>query len=247
MDPLTDLTARIAESGAAGILFGFLVGVVLGLSPVSFPSVPVVVSALAPGKLDDEGARQRRPTFEAFPSVLAFVVGMDGVIAVAGFLFVEVIVGLTRASIVLHLVAAAVLGVLGARLLLRRTSVCHQVRPLPPRPLKAFFFGIAFAVGGCPACGPIAVGVGATAALAGGPLLALLTIYAFLLGRTLVLLGVASIGSRLLPTGASVPWRRLDVVIGVLFLAAAGYYLFRVLTGQVYTSVPGEPGSPFLP
>lgn len=136
MDPLTDLTARIAESGAAGILFGFLVGVVLGLSPVSVPSVPVVVSALAPGKLDDEGARQRRPTFEAFPSVLAFVVGMDGVIAVAGFLFVEVIVGLARASIVLHLVAAAVLGVLGARLLLRRTSVCHQVRPLPPRPLK---------------------------------------------------------------------------------------------------------------
>ncbi len=101
----------------------------------------------------------------------------------------------------------------------------------------------------CPACGAVAVavGVGATAALAGGPLLALLTIYAFLLGRTLVLLGVASIGSRLLPTGTSVPWRRLDVVIGVLFLAAAGYYLFRVLTGQVYTSVPGEPGNPFLP
>ena len=247
MDPLTDLTARIAESGTLGVLFGFLVGVVLTLSPVSFPSVPVVVSALAPGKLDEEGSRQRRPVFEAFPTVLAFVAGMDGVIAVAGFLFVEVTVGLARASIVLHLVAAAVLGLLGARLLLRRTSVCHQVRPLPPRPLKAFFFGIGFAVGGCPACGPIAVGVGAAAALTGGPFLALLTIYAFLLGRTLVLIGVASIGSRLLPTGSSVPWRRLDVVIGVLFLAAAGYYLYRLLTGQVYTSVPGEPGSPFLP
>lgn len=170
MDPLTDLTARIAESGAAGVLFGFLVGVVLTLSPVSFPSVPVVVSALAPGKPDEKGGRRRRPAFEAFPTVLAFVAGMDGVIAVAGFLFVEVTVGLARASIVLHLVAAAVLGLLGARLLLRRTSVCDQVRPLPPRPLKAFFFGIAFAVGGCPACGPIAVGVGAAAALTGGPL-----------------------------------------------------------------------------
>lgn len=247
MDPLPDLTARIAESGIVGVLFGFLVGVVLTLSPVSFPSVPVVMSALAPGKPDEEGGRRRRPAFEAFPTVLAFVAGMDGVIAVAGFLFVEVTVGLARASIVLHLVAAAVLGVLGVRLLLRRTSVCHQVRPLPPKPLKAFFFGIAFAVGGCPACGPIAVGVGAAAALTGGPLLALLTVSAFVLGRTLVLLGVGSVGSRLLPTGTSVPWRRLDVVIGVLFLVGAGYYLFRVLSGAVYTSVPGEPGSPFLP
>jgi len=247
VDPLTDLTAKIAESGTVGVLFGFLVGVVLTLSPVSFPSLPVVMSALAPGKPDDEGGRRRRPPFEAFPTVLAFVAGMDGVIAVAGFLFVEVTVGLARASIVLHLVAAAVLGVLGARLLLRRTSVCHQVRPLPPRPLKAFFFGIAFAVGGCPACGPIAVGVGAAAALTGGPLLALATISAFVLGRALVLIGVATIGSRLLPTGKSVPWRRLDVVIGVLFLAAAGYYLFRVLTGEVTTSLPGEPGSPLLP
>ena len=247
MDPITELTARIADSGPSGVLFGLLVGMVLGLSPVSLPSVPVVVSALSPGELDERGGRRLRPVVDAFPSVLAFVVGMDGVVAVAGFLFVEVTVGLVRASVVLHLVAAAVLAFLGARLLLRRASLCDRTQRLPPTPVKAFFFGIAFAVGGCPACGPIAVGVGAAAALAGGPLLALLAIYAFVLGRTTVLLATASIGGRLLPTGDAVPWRRLDVVVGALFLAAAGYYLLRVVTGQVITALPGEPGSPFLP
>lgn len=247
MDPIVELTSRVADSGPAGVLFGFLVGMVLGLSPVSLPSVPVVVSALSPGELDERGARRLRPVVNAFPSVLAFVAGMDGVVAVAGFLFVEVTVGLVRASVVLHLVAAAVLTVLGLRLLLRRTSLCDRTHRLPPGPVKAFFFGIGFAVGGCPACGPIAVGVGAAAALTGGPLLALLAIYAFVLGRTIVLLATASLAGRLLPTGDSVPWRRLDVVVGGLFLAAAGYYLFRVLSGQVITSLPGEPGSPFLP
>lgn len=247
MDPLAELTQRVSETGPLGVLFGFFVGVVLGLSPVSLPSVPVVMSAISPGRLDEGGNRRRRPVLESFPSVLAFVLGMDGVIAVAGYLFVEVIVALTRASIVLHLVAAAVLSLLGLRLLTRRATLCDQARSLPPNPIKAFFFGIGFAVGGCPACGPIAVGLGAAAALAGGPLLALLVIWAFVVGRTLVLLGTAAVGSRLLPAGASVPWRRLDVIVGVFFLAAGAYYLIRVLTGQVYTTLPGEPGNPFLP
>lgn len=247
MDPLADLTGRISETGPAGLLFGFLVGIVLGLSPVSLPTVPVVMATLAPGRLDDDGSRRLRTAVETFPTVLAFVLGLDGVVAVAGYLFVEVTIAVTRASLVLHVLAAAILTVLGLRLLTRRASLCDLARPLPPRPIKAFFFGIGFAVGGCPACGPIAVGVGAAAALAGGPLFALLVIYAFVLGRAFVLVGSALIGGRLLPTGRAVPWRRLDVVVGSLFLAAAGYYLYRIGSGQVYTTLPGEPGNPFLP
>lgn len=247
VDPLADLTQRVAETGPLGIVFGFLVGVVLGLSPVSLPSVPVVMSALSPGRLDSKGERRVRPVLEAFPTVLAFVVGMDGVVAVAGFLFVEVVVALTRASLVLHLVAGAVLALLGLRLLTRRATLCDNARTLPPKPIKAFIFGIGFAVGGCPACGPIAVGLGAAAGLAGGPFLALPVIWAFIIGRTVVLLATAAVGSRLLPTGSSVPWRRLDVIVGVFFLAAAAYYVLRVVTGQVYTTLPGEPGNPFLP
>lgn len=247
MDPIAELTQLVAESGPVGILFGLVVGIAVGLSPISLPSVPVVISALSPGQVDDAGVRVRRSMADALPSVMAFVVGMDGVLALVGYLFVEVTVGFARASIVLHLLAAGVLGLLGLNLLSRRTSLCHQVRPLPPNPFKAFAFGVAFAIGGCPACGPIAIGVGAAAALSGGPVVALLTLYAFVLGRTAVLLGTAAVGSRLLPTGTFVPWRRLDVVVAVLFLAASAYYLYRVLAGDVYTSLPGEPGNPFLP
>lgn len=247
MDPLAELTGRIADAGPVGVLFGFLVGIVLGLSPVSLPSVPVVVAALAPGRVDEQGRRSFRSLTETFPATLAFVLGMDGVLAVAGYLFVEVTEAMTRASFVLHLVAAVVLTAVGLRLVTRRASLCNQARPLPHRPVKAFFFGIGFSIGGCPACGPVAVGVGAAAALAGGPLLAVLTIYAFVLGRTAVLLASAGVGSRLLPTGAGVPWRRLDVVVGILFLAAGAYYAYRLASGQVYTTLPGEPGNPFLP
>ncbi len=247
MDPLSELTSRVSAAGPAGVFVGFVVGIVLGLSPLSLPSVPVVMAALAPGRIDEGGARRLRPVAETFPATMAFVLGMDGVLALAGYLFVEVTVALTRASIVMHLVAAAVLTVLGLRLLTRRASLCDQARALPLRPVKAFFFGIGFAVGGCPACGPVAVGLGAAAALAGGPLFALLVIYAFVLGRTFVLLGSAVAGSRLLPTGKDVPWRRLDVVVGGLFLLAATYYLYRVGSGQVFTTLPGEPGNPFLP
>jgi cytochrome c biogenesis protein CcdA len=246
MDPVAELTQRVAETGALGVLFGFLVGVALSLSPLSLPSVPVVISAVAPGRLDESGSRRLRPAVDAFPSVFAFIVGMDGVVAVAGFVFVEVTVALTRASVVMHLVAAAVLALVGLRLLTRRASLCNQMRPLPPHAGKAFVFGVAFSVGGCPACGPVAIGVGSGAALSGSPATALLVIWAFLLGRTFVLLGAAALAGRLLPTGANVSWRRFDVAVGFLFLAAAAYYLYRVATGQAVTTLPGEPGSDVL-
>jgi hypothetical protein len=99
-----------------------------------------------------------------------------------------------------------------------------------------------FAVTGCPGCGPIAIGVGAAAALVGGPLYALAVISAFVAGRAAVLLATATVGARLLPTGDDVRWARLDLVVGVLFVAAAVYYLYRVLSGDVITALPGEPG-----
>ncbi len=47
--------------------------------------------------------------------VVAFVAGMDGVFALVGYLFVQVTVALTRASVALHVVAGALLLLAGAR------------------------------------------------------------------------------------------------------------------------------------
>ena len=244
---ISELTEQVANGGAAAPLFGFLVGLALSVSPLALPSVPVVLATVAPGRLAADGVRERVPVVSAMGSVFAFVVGMDGVVGLAGYVFVEVATGLVRASVVLHLVAAVVLAVLGLRLVSRRASLCHRATGLPANPIKAFAAGVAFSVGGCPACGTVAVGVGAAAALAGGPLTALLALYAFVLARTLALLAIAAVGGRLLPTGRDVPWRRLDTIVGGLFLLAAAYYLARVLSGDVTTAVPGEPGSGVLP
>lgn len=239
------LIARIPDAAVLAPLIGFLAGALLSLSPVALPSIPVVVSALSPGTVSEAGQRQRRPLLPAFPAVLAFVAGMDGVLGIVGLTVVEVAELLTRAAVALHLFSAGLLAVLGLRLVLRRTSLCRRTASLPPQPSDAFLFGIVFAVTGCPACGPIAIGVGAAAALVGGPALAFGVVGAFVLGRAVVLLLTAAVGSRLLPEGTDmVPWRRLDVIVGALFLLAAAYYLYRVGTGAVVTRLPGEPGGP---
>jgi cytochrome c biogenesis protein CcdA len=244
---IADLLAQIGAGSPLAPALGLLAGVLLGLSPVALPAVPVVMSALSPGQVDE--VSQRSTTLRrAAPAVVAFVIGMDGVLALAGYLFVQVTVLLARGAVVLNLVAAVLLATLGLRLLLRRASLCDQARRLPPRPSEALGAGLLFAVSGCPGCAPIAIGVGTAAALVGGPVLALLTIAAFVAGRAAVLLASAALGARLLPAGtASVPWRRLDVAVGWLFLAASAYYAYRLLSGGVSTRLPGEPGSGLLP
>ena len=241
------LIARLAEGTVLAPFVAFWVGVLLSLSPLALPSLSVVVSALAPGSVDATG-RRRRHVVRATPAVVAFVLGMDGALGVAGYFVVEVTEVLTRASVVLHLVAAAGLGIVGLRLLLRRSSLCHRAGTLPPTPGKAFVFGAFFAVGGCPACGPIVISLGAATALVAGPLYAAVVLGAFVAGRAATLLATAGLGARLLPAGRDrIPWHRLDVAAGLLFVVAAGYYLYRVVNGDVSTSLPGEPGSGLLP
>ena len=237
--------ARIPEAAYLAPVLGFLAGAVLSVSPVSLPSVPVVVAAVAPGSVSEAGVRQRPRLLPFFPSVLAFVAGMDGVLGMIGVAVVQVAEVLTRAAVAMHVFSAVLLATLGLRLLLRRSSLCRQAGALSPVPSEAFVFGVVFGVTGCPACGPIALGVGAAAGLAGGPVMALGVVAAFVTGRAAVLLLAAGAGSRLLPSGtAVVPWRRLDVVVGVLFLIAAAYYAYRLGSGAVETRLPGEPGGP---
>lgn len=214
----------------------------LGLSPASLPSVPAVVALIAPRQLNEWGELRRWPLLRSAPAVVAFVVGMDGVLASVGVVLVEVTVLLTRAAVVLHVVAAILLATLGLRLLTRRTSLCHQARSVPPTPGAALVYGTVFAVTGCPACGPIAIGVGTAAAAAGGPVTALAVVAAFVLGRAAVLLAAAATGARLAGNATSVRWARLDLVVGLLFLAGSAYYIFRLLRGDVATQLPGGGG-----
>lgn len=177
-------------------MFGLGIGVLLGFSPVALPSIPAVVTVLTPAQVGDEEERARLSGLRAVPVVGAFVLGVDGVIAVAGYDFVEVTVLLARASVVLHIVAAVALAVLGLRLVTRRTSLCRCTGALPPKPREALTYGVGFAIGGCPRYAPVSLGVGTASAVVGGPLYSLLVILAFVPGRTAVLLGAATAGAR---------------------------------------------------
>lgn len=243
---LEPLIGRLADGSVLGPLLGFAVGALLGLSPVALPTIPAVLATVSRGRVDDNGHRLRTPTREAFPSILAFTAGMNGVIGLAGYAFVTVTVALARAAVALHLFAAAAMVVLGLRLLTRRASVCGRPATIPPQPRRAFLYGIGFSIGGCPGCGPVALAVGSAAAVVGGPLYGLLIITMFVLGHAVVLLAAAAIGSRLLPDG-NVSWLRLDLLVGVLLLAGAAYYAYAIATGAVTTVLPGEPGSTVLP
>jgi cytochrome c biogenesis protein CcdA len=245
---LTTLIADVANGSVIGPVLGLAIGVLLGLSPVAFPMIPAIVGTLSPGQLDAAGRRRVLPVARAFPTILAFTAGMNGVLGVAGYLFVTVTVLAARTAVISSLAAAAIMGVIGIRLLTRRTSLCSRATAVPPRPAHAFLFGVFFSIGGCPGCGPIAIGLGAAAASIAGPLYALAVIAAFVLGHALVLTVAANLGARLLPQGkAAASWLRLDLVVGVMLLAAAAFYVYRVASGDVTTLLPGEPGSGTLP
>ena len=247
---IEDLIARIPDAAMLAPLLAIVLGALLSVSPVALPSLPIVMSVVSPTTRASVGVNSqelpRRPMLRAAPSVFAFVVGMDGVLGLAAMAIVELAEFLTRAAVALHVLSAAFLAMAGLRLLLRRTSLCRRAGTLPPAPSEAFVFGMAFAVTGCPGCGPIAIGVGTAAAAVAGPGLALGVVGAFLVGRTVMLLAAASAGARLAPASGADPkrWRRLDIGVGALFLVGSGYYLFRLLSGAVTTALPGEPGGP---
>lgn len=240
------LIARLAEGSLLGPLLGLLVGGLLGLSPIALPTIPAVLATVSRGYVYESGYRLRAPVGQAFPSILAFTAGMNGVLGLAGYAFVTVTVALARAAVALHVFAAAAMLVLGLRLLTRKSSVCGRPGAIPPEPGRAFLYGIGFSIGGCPGCGPVALAVGSAAAAVAGPIYGLAIIGTFILGHALVLLAAAAVGSRLLPDG-QISWLRLDLVVGVMLLLGAGYYIFRIFNGDVTTLLPGEPGSTILP
>lgn len=242
------LIQMLGNGSMAGPLLGFAIGVLLGLSPVALPTIPAVVGMLAPGRLDEGGVRTRLRWIRVFPSVLAFTFGMNGVLGMIGYVFTSVTIALARSAVVLYVLSAVVLGVMGVRLLTRRTSLCKRAQTIPPKPLPALLYGVAFSVSGCPGCGPIALGVGSAAALVAGPVYGLLIVFAFVAGHATVLMAAAVAGARLLPEGTNkIQWARLDLLVGVLFVLASAFYVFQLVTGNVTTRLPGEPGSGLLP
>jgi cytochrome c biogenesis protein CcdA len=250
-EPIEWLLQNVSFETALAPVLAFAAGLLLTLSPISWPSIPAVMTVLTPAAragtadgLEPEWGEQRQPLgrVRAALVVLGFVIGMDGVVATVGALAVSVTYLLVRGAVVLSLIASVLLALAGLRLVTRRASLCTRTLALPPDPLRAVSAGVVFAVVGCPGCAPVAIGVGGAAAASGSVLISVLAIAAFVAGRWLALYGFAAAGGRVLGPMGDARWRRLDVVVGTLFLIGAAYYLLRVVLGAVETNLPGAGG-----
>ncbi|TAL25946.1 MAG: hypothetical protein EPN99_00940 [Frankiales bacterium] len=147
---------------------------------------------------------------------------------------------LTRAAVVLTVVAIVLLTVVAVRLLRADSpAVCRRLDALPPDPLRAVSAGVVFSVSGCPGCAPVSAAVGAAAAVA-GPLVSMLVVAAFVLGRAATLYVAAAAGGRWLLPGDPIRSRRVDQALAAVLLLSAAYYAYRLATGQVFTTLPGE-------
>lgn len=179
------------------------------------------------------------------PAIAGFVIGMDAPLAVAGYFLSWLATALTRASVILSLVAAALLAGLGLWMLIRRGDACARPRKIPTHPADAAAYGLVFSVTACAGCAPLLIGMGSAVALLTGPGTAAVVLVAFLIGRTAILVAAAAVGGRLLlrPGGA----RLFDTLVGAALLAASAYYLWLVVTGRVSAVLPGEPGTTLLP
>ena len=221
LTPVELLTARIEQAGLLGPMVGVLVGVALTLTPLAWPSLPAVVALVGPARA---AAREDRPGAvsgpRGFAVVVGFVIGMDGVIATLSAAFVGVLVALTRTAVVLTVVAIVVLTYAGVRLLLANgPALCRRLDALPPDPLRAVSAGVAFSVSGCPGCAPIAAAVG-TAAAAAGPLVSMLVIAGFVVGRAGTLYAAAAAGGSWLVPSDPRRARRVDVAVAVVLLVS---------------------------
>ena len=166
---MESLTAEIGQAGLLAPLLGPVAGAALTVTPVSWPSLPAVVALVGPARA---AAREHRPAAvkgpRGFAVVLGFVIGMDGVVATLSAGFVGILVVLTRAAVVLNVVAVVLLTCAAVRLLRASgPTLCRRLEALPPDPLRAVSAGVLFSVSGCPGCAPVAA-VGAAAAAAGG-------------------------------------------------------------------------------
>lgn len=239
--PVDLLTLQIEQAGLLAPLLGLLVGFVLTLTPLAWPSLPAVVALVGPARA---AAREDRPAAvsgpRGFAVVLGFVIGMDGVIATLSAAFLGLLVLLTRAAVVLTVVAIVLLTVVAVRLLRADgPAVCRRLDALPPDPLRAVSAGVVFSVSGCPGCAPVSAAVGAAAAVA-GPFMSMLVVAAFVLGRAATLYAAAVAGGRWLRPDDPVRARRVDRVLAVVLLLSAAYYAYRLASGQVFTTLPGE-------
>lgn len=243
---------NLLEGGSLlGLGLAALAGLALGLSPATYPLVPVVVGYAG----GDQGITRRRAALLS----LAFVLGITTVYVVLGALwgsFGMLLLNLLSRSLWLwYGIGAAALLVMGLRMLgvLRfrvpllsppvpviattgRGNDCANCAPTTTTGrrgvLGAYLLGVPFGLAGCPSCAPVLLALLTAVAASGNPLMGALAMLALGLGQGSVLVAAGAYGGSLTGLKRFARHRaRIELLLGLLLIVAAAYFAWRAFGG----------------
>lgn len=220
------------ESGSPlGLLLAVVAGILLGLTPATYPMVPAVIGYVA----GERKLTRRR----AADLGISFALGMATVYAVLGFLFgvtgFALLTFLNRSIWFWYGLLAPVLWVMGLRALgLLRFGVPMLSTPNVKRRerglLGAYALGMPFGLAGCPTCALILPSVLTAIAISGNPVMGALAMLGLGLGQGVVLVAAASLGGSSLSSGWLYRYRNVvEKGIGVVLVLTAAYFTWRAL------------------
>ena len=221
----------LEEGSPVGIIFTVAAGVALGLSPLTYPFVPVVVSYAA----GDKKSTKRH----AFILSSAFALGITTVYVVLGVLFgvlgLALLSLLNRSIGLWYGIAAPFLWIMGLRSLGLLSFAVPLRRRFDPEGgrrgvLGAYLLGLPFGIVGCPSCALIMPSVLITIAASGSPLIGAVAMFALGLGQGLVLVAAGILGGAIVRLNKLAPYRvAVERLLGVALMVVAAYFTWRAL------------------
>lgn len=232
----------------AAALLAIPAGVALGLSPLSYPLVPVIVGYVSGGEKLSRG--HATALSAAFAAGLATVYVLLGVLF--GFLGLALLSALNRSIWLWYALLAPVLWAMGLRTLglVRFDSPLKYLRTLlrgplapaerldnePPRLewrrglLGAYLIGIPSGLAGCPSCALILPALLSAVAASGSPATGAAAMLMLGLGQGAVLVIAGTAGARLVASSRLTGFRRaVEIALGLVLLLVASYFTWRVL------------------
>ena len=231
MFELESLLSEVSGLTPTSLLVIVFVGLIVGVSPSSFPLLSVAIGFVA-GKQSDGTTSLRR---QGFVLSLGFVLGIALVDAVlgaffgsVGFLVLRVLNQYMSYAYTLITLLLVFLGLVLLRIVRVRIRLLEPSKRAANDFFSAFMLGIPFGLSTCPACTPLLLPILAVAASSGDPYLGGLLLFTFGIARGIPILLVGTTSDILRQTQKHYSWTsRVEQIGGVLLLLAAPYFAYQ--------------------
>lgn len=248
LEPYLAWGLDLLEGGSpVATLLAIPAGVALGLSPLSYPLVPVLVGYVSGEEKISKG--------RAAGLSVAFVLGIGTVYAILGLAFgvagLALLTLLNRSIWLWYALLAPVLWVMGLRTLriLRFRIPLEHLRlllrgPLAPRSppdhtedaprhrgmLGAYLIGIPSGLAGCPSCALIIPALLSAIAASGSPITGAVAMLMLGTGQGIVLIAAGTFGASLMSSPRHSGFRRaVEITLGLALILTAAYFTWRAM------------------